>query len=66
VLLSLFQDRIDEKINPELSEVEKIKKFKLLPQEFSEAQEELTATLKLRRRIIEKHYDSTIESIYSE
>jgi long-chain acyl-CoA synthetase len=65
-LLEIFQERIDKKINPNLSEVEKIKKFRLLPQEFSEAQDELTPTLKLRRRMIEKHYAKTIESIYGD
>ncbi len=63
-LLSIFQERLDKKINPNLSENEKIKKFKLLPQEFSQEQEELTPTLKLRRRIIEKHCQKTIESMY--
>lgn len=55
-LLAVFQERIDKKINPNFSEFEKIKKFKLLPQEFSQEQDELTPTLKLRRHIIEKHY----------
>jgi long-chain acyl-CoA synthetase len=63
-LLNIFQKRIDEKINPNLSEVEKIKKFRLLPQEFSQEQEELTPTLKLRRHIVEKHYQKTIEDMY--
>ncbi|MBI2053827.1 MAG: long-chain fatty acid--CoA ligase [Candidatus Staskawiczbacteria bacterium] len=64
-ILAVFQQRIDNKINPNLSEYEKIKKFKLLPQEFSQEQDELTPTLKLRRHIIENHYKKTIESFYS-
>lgn len=64
-ILAVFQQRLDEKINPNLSEYEKIKKFKLLPQEFSQEQDELTPTLKLRRHIIECHYKKTIESLYS-
>jgi len=64
VLLDIFQKRIDEKINPELHDFEKVKKFKLLPQEFSQEQDELTATLKLRRHIIENHYKKSIESMY--
>jgi len=66
VLVDIFQKRIDEKINPNLSEVEKIKKFRLLPQEFSQDQDELTPTLKLRRHIIDNHYQKTIESIYAD
>jgi len=64
VFLEIFQKRISEKINPELHEFEKVKKFKILPQEFSQEQEELTATLKLRRHIIEKHCSKIIDSIY--
>lgn len=63
-ILAVFQERIDAKINPNLSEFEKIKKFKLLPQEFSQEQDELTPTLKLRRHIIECHNKKKIESIY--
>jgi len=63
-LLAMFQERIDTKINKNLNEFEKIKKFKLLPQEFSHEQDELTPTLKLRRHIIENHYKRSIESMY--
>ncbi|MBA4319544.1 MAG: long-chain fatty acid--CoA ligase, partial [Flavobacterium sp.] len=63
-LFAIFQDRINNKINPNLNEFEKIKNFKLLPQEFSQEQEELTPTLKLRRHIIENHYKKSIESMY--
>lgn len=65
VILDIFQNRIDTKINPNLHEFEKVKKFKLLPQEFSQEQEELTATLKFRRHIIENHYKKSIESMYA-
>ncbi len=64
-LLELFQERIDEKINSNLNDYEKIKKFKLLPQEFSQEQDELTPTLKLRRRIIETHNQKAISAMYS-
>jgi long-chain acyl-CoA synthetase len=64
-LLAVFQQRIDEKINPNLSEYEKIRKFKLLSQEFSQEQDELTPTLNLRRHIVEKHWRKIIEEMYS-
>ncbi|MCX6718459.1 MAG: long-chain fatty acid--CoA ligase [Candidatus Staskawiczbacteria bacterium] len=65
VLLDIFQKRIDEKINPNLHDFEKIRNFRLLPQEFSQEREELTATLKFRRHIIETHYKKSIESMYN-
>ena len=63
-VLEVFQHRLDAKINPNLSEYEKVKKFRLVLQEFSQEQDELTPTLKLRRHIIEKHYKKTIEGMY--
>ena len=64
-LLAIFQKRIDEKINTSLSSHEKIQKFRLVPQEFSQEQDELTPTLKLRRHIIEKHNQKGIEKMYN-
>ncbi len=65
ILLDIFQKRLDEKINPNLHEYEQIRKFKILPQEFSQEAGELTATLKLRRHIIESHCQKSIEAMYS-
>lgn len=64
MILSLFQKRIDQKLNPKLSDFEQIKSFVLLPQEFSQGRGELTPTLKLRRHIITDHYKKLIESLY--
>lgn len=64
-ILRVFQERIDKKINPNLSDFEKIKKFKLLAQEFSQDRDEMTPTLKLRRHIILRRYASEIEEMYS-
>jgi len=63
-ILEIFQRRLDEKINPNLSDYEKIRKFRLIPQEFSQDRDELTPTLKLRRHIVENHYKRAIEAIY--
>jgi long-chain acyl-CoA synthetase len=64
-VLRVFQERIDQKINPSLSDFEKIKKFKLIAHDFSQEREELTPTLKLRRHIAEQHYQREIEEMYS-
>jgi len=63
-IVSLFQERLDKKINPELNDFEKVKGFRLLTQEFSQEANELTPTLKLRRHIIEQHNEKLISSIY--
>lgn len=51
-VLKIFEQRIEDKINPNLSDFEKIKKIILLAEEFSQEKGELTPTLKLRRHII--------------
>jgi long-chain acyl-CoA synthetase len=57
---------IVEDINQGLAQFEKMKKFKLLPQELSSADGTLTASLKLRRRAIEERFKREIEEMYSE
>ncbi|KKP31829.1 MAG: hypothetical protein A2312_01100 [Candidatus Staskawiczbacteria bacterium RIFOXYB2_FULL_32_9] len=62
-ILKIFQKRIDEKINPNFSDYEKIKKFVLLPEEFSQEKGELTPTLKLRRHVILHNYEKIIKNM---
>jgi long-chain acyl-CoA synthetase len=42
-----------------------IKRFAILPRDFSMAEGELTPTLKLRRRVCGEHFTSEIEALYS-
>jgi len=53
-------------INGRLAPYEQIKRFAILPHDFTEEAGELTPTLKLRRREIIKRYGDTIEGLYSE
>ena len=46
------------------SKVDKIKKFKLMPQEFSLETGEITPTLKIKRRILMQKYAQEIENLY--
>ncbi len=62
-VLKLFQRRIDEKINPNLSDFERIKKFVILSEEFSQEKGELTPTLKLRRHMICIHNEKIIKNM---
>jgi len=57
-------DEIVDSLNRELSQFERIKKFRLLPREFSMAAGELTPTLKVRRRVVEQNWRQVIDEIY--
>jgi len=54
-----------EKVNRELAQVETIKKFRILDKELDHDDDELTATMKVRRSIIEKKFSDLIENMYS-
>lgn len=62
-IVEMFKERFDE-IQKSFSGFEKIKKFTILPKEFSIAAGELTATLKLKRKIIAKKYKELIDKMY--
>jgi len=64
-LAEVFQQRLD-KINHEFADWEKIRKFVLISREFSAQRDEVTPTLKLRRKMIEGHYKKEIEGMYKQ
>jgi long-subunit acyl-CoA synthetase (AMP-forming) len=53
-----------ERANSHLSRVEQIKRFKLLPCDWAPAGDELTPTMKLKRRPIAEKYAEEIEALY--
>jgi long-chain acyl-CoA synthetase len=58
------QQVVDD-VNRELSRFEQVKRFAILPRDFSIEEGELTPTLKLKRRVCEQHFAAEIESLYS-
>jgi long-subunit acyl-CoA synthetase (AMP-forming) len=54
-----------ETANGRLSRVEQIKRYTVLPGEWVPGSEELTPTMKLKRRPIERKYDDEIEALYA-
>lgn len=58
-----IQKEVD-KVNSDLSEWEKVKKFKLLEDQFTIDAGEVTPTHKIRRNVIYKKYSDVIDSIY--
>lgn len=63
-ILQLFQNHMDA-VNAGLSRYEQIKKFRLLPTEFSQESGELTPTLKIKRRVINEKFKGEIQALYS-
>jgi len=50
----------------ELASYESVKKFILLPHEFSQIEGEVTPTMKLRRKQVTEHYKDRLEALYRE
>ena len=59
----IFQKGVDA-VNANLSHVESIKKFTILPNDLSVDGGELTPTLKVKRKVVNQKYGSQIEGIY--
>ena len=49
-----------------MASYEKIKRFTLLPNHFTMERGELTNTLKIRRKVLNKNYAAEIEKMYEE
>ena len=63
-VVNLIKDTV-ERYNQNFNQVEQIKKFELLPYEWSVEGGELTPTLKLKRKVIMEKYKDAIERIYT-
>ena len=61
---ALIQAEID-RVNKKFARVEQIKKFFLLDTQLSAEDEELTPTMKLKRKLVEKKYNANIEAMYA-
>ncbi|MBK5229201.1 MAG: long-chain fatty acid--CoA ligase [Actinobacteria bacterium] len=59
-----IQKAVDEG-NSHLNGVEQVKKFRILQTEWTPESEELTPSLKLKRRVILEKYDDDIEAMYA-
>jgi long-chain acyl-CoA synthetase len=56
---------IVDEVNRDLSRFEQIKRFTVLPRDFSADEDEVTPTLKLKRRVCQEHFTDEIEALYS-
>jgi long-chain acyl-CoA synthetase len=63
-VLALIEAEI-EKANARFARVENIRKFRLIEQKLTAEDEELTPTMKLKRRLVNEKYKDLIESMYA-
>jgi long-chain acyl-CoA synthetase len=56
--------RIVEEKNSQLQSYAKIKKFAVLPADFTQEGGELTPTLKVKRKVVSEKYRQAIEELY--
>jgi long-chain acyl-CoA synthetase len=63
-ILEFYENRIRENTR-ELARYETVKKFRLLAQPFTQEAGEITPTMKLKRKVINRRYQDLIEEMYS-
>ena len=61
---ALVQGIVDD-VNAPHSRFEQIKRFSILPRDFSLEEGEVTPTLKLRRKVCQEHFAADVEALYS-
>lgn len=64
-IIEFFESRFQE-LQKEFSRFERIKKFTLLPKEFTMEAGEITSSLKLKRKVIQDKYKHLIDKMYKE
>lgn len=59
----LYRDEIEANTK-DLADFEKVRRFTLLAQEFTQERGELTPTLKIKRQVVKKNYAAEIQAMY--
>ena len=62
---ALLQEVVDD-ANRERSRFEQVKRFVILPRDFTMEDGEITPTLKVRRRAVQDHFAADIDALYAE
>lgn len=62
-VLELIGSCVDE-VNGQLAQVERVKRFRMIPKELDHEEGELTATQKVKRRAIARQFEDLIEAMY--
>jgi long-chain acyl-CoA synthetase len=64
-MMTRIQEAVD-RVNTKYARAAQVRKFAILPREFSIDEGELTGTLKVRRKVVAENFSHEIEALYSE
>ena len=64
-LRASIQAHIDQ-VNERVARVEQVKKFEILPRDLSQAEGELTPTMKVKRNVVAEKYAAQVDDLYGE
>ena len=59
-------DGVIKEVNAGLANFETIKRFRLVPEEWSQDSGELTPSMKLKRRVITERYSGVVAELYAD
>ena len=62
-VISMYKKLVNS-LQSQLSQFERVKKFRLMPREFTLEENELTPTFKIKRKVIYQKYASLIDEMY--
>jgi long-chain acyl-CoA synthetase len=62
-IIDLIHGEVEKK-NKELARIENIRKFTILDKEFSQAEEEVTPTFKIKRNVVTRKYKHIVDAMY--
>jgi long-chain acyl-CoA synthetase len=62
-VIAMIQAQLD-RVNERYAQVERVKRFAILPHDLSQETGELTPTLKVKRNVVERKYEQVLSSLY--
>ncbi len=62
-VIAMIQAELD-RVNERYAQVERVKRFAILPHDLSQETGELTPTLKVKRNVVERKYERVLSSLY--
>ena len=64
-MTELVRRAVDE-VNESLAHFEQVRRYEILDRDFSADENEITPTLKLKRRVVEEHFAPQLEALYTD